>query len=168
MTKLVEMHIQQHFLSLIEKRLSPAERARAEAHLAACPECRDELAELRDLASSMQAMLGALRALPNRGRSLWPAIWARVQRPTARPAYSWPVAASLSLVAACLSVLSLVGPTLPGAWTVTAGLANTAQAALETPHAPQPAVSAASTVRAPQAGFPLPAPVQTPAPGPAS
>lgn len=164
------MHIYQSWLALIEKRLSPADRARVEAHLAACPECREKLAEMRDLVGALEAMPVALRAMPGRAQNLWPAIWERVQRraAAARPVYSWQLAASLSLVAVCLITLSLFGPALSGSWTVTAGLADPAQVTLETPLAPQSALSAASTARAPQTEFPLPAPVQTPRPGPAS
>ncbi len=162
------MHIHQDWLRLIEKRLSPAERAQAEAHLAACPECREELAEMRDLVSAMEAMPSALRVLPGRARNLWPAIWARVQRraAAARPAYSWQLAASMSLMAVCLVTLSLFGPTLSGSWSATVELANTSHAMLQTPLAPHAASSTAATARAPQTEYPLPAPVQTPRPGP--
>ena len=162
------MHIHQFWLRFIEKRLSPAERARAGAHLAACPECREELAELRDLVGALEAMPLALRDWPKRRRNLWAAVWERVQRPAARPIYSWQLAASTSVVAVCLSTLTLFGPALSGSWTVTAGLADPAQSTLETPLAPHAASNAASTARAPQAEFPLPAPVQTPRPGPTS
>lgn len=170
MTKLVAMHIHQDWLRLIEKRLSPAERTQAEAHLAACPECRVELAEMRDLVSAMEAMPLALRVLPGRARNLWPTIWARVQRraAAARSAYSWQLAASMSLVAVCLVTLSLFGPMLSGSWPATVELANTSHAMLQTPLAPHAASSTAATARAPQVEFPLPAPVQTPHPGPAS
>lgn len=165
-----DMHIHQGWLRLIEKRLSPAERAQVEAHLAACPECREELAEMRDLVSAMEAMPSALRDWPGRRWNLWPAIWARVQRraATVHPVYAWQLAASMSLVAACLITLSLFGPALSGSWSATIELANTSHAMLQTPLAPHAASSTAATARAPQAEFPLPAPVQTPRPGPAS
>lgn len=158
------MHIHQSWLALIEKRLSAAERARTAAHLAACPECREELAEMRDLVSAMAAM----RVLPGHARNLWPAIWARVQRraAAARPAYSWQLAASTGLVAVCLVTLTLFGPALSGSWPATIELANTSQITLQTPLAPHTASNAAATARAPQAEFPIPAPVQTPRPGP--
>jgi len=164
------MHIHQSWLALIEKRLSPTARARVEAHLTACPVCREELAEMRELVSAMEAMPSALRSWPGRRPSLWPAIWARVQRraAAARPAYSWQLAASVSLVAVCLVTLTLFGPTLSGSWPATIELANTSQITLQTPLAPHAASNAAATARAPQAEFPMPAPVQTPRPGPTS
>src|SRR3970282_2783356 len=112
------MHLCRDWIRLIEKRLSPAERARVEAHLTACPECREELAEMRELVSAMEAMPSALRSWPGRRPSLWPAIWARVRRRAgaARPAYSWQLAASMGLVAVCLVMLTLFGPTLSGSW----------------------------------------------------
>jgi anti-sigma factor RsiW len=164
------MHIHRDWLRLIEKRLSPAERSQAEAHLAACPECRAELAEMRELTSAMQAMPSALRVMPGRTRNLWSAIWAQVQRGpvAARPAYLWQLAASMSLVAVCLITLSLFGPSFSGAWQGTIELANTSQLTLQTPLAPHAASNAVSTARAPQDMYPLLAPVQTPRPGPTS
>jgi anti-sigma factor RsiW len=106
----------------LDDRLDPAQRAAAEAHLAACPACRAELAALRD-------MLAMLEALPPERlpADLTGPVLARIA-PAANP---WPQRLALAAFAAQVVIalalsawlvpallagpLSIVGPMLP-AW----------------------------------------------------
>lgn len=163
-------HTDFDWLALIEKRLAPAARQRAEAHLAACPACRAEFAALADVAAELKRLPAAL-VVPARPAQ-WMAVWARVQRPA--PTYP------LRPLAACLSLLVVVvlfahswpaHPTSPAL-----GLAAPQHVAhmAETPRPPgSRLVSTAATqplrAEAASATFtPRVAPIATPVPGPRS
>ena len=98
------MHLKLNGLRWIEKRLSPRERRQAEAHLVQCPKCDAELRETQDLVETLEAIPGALSALPWQKERLWPAIRAALAAPPAalRPSQwtRWLTTASL-LVALC-------------------------------------------------------------------
>src|SRR5688500_11050838 len=49
---------------LLDGELPPGERAGVEAHLASCPACAGELAELRGLTARTSALLGLVEAAP--------------------------------------------------------------------------------------------------------
>ncbi|HLM66944.1 MAG TPA: zf-HC2 domain-containing protein, partial [Longimicrobium sp.] len=49
---------------LLDGELAPGPRAQADAHLASCRECADELAELRTLNARTSALLGMVEAAP--------------------------------------------------------------------------------------------------------
>lgn len=59
------IHLEEGTLQeLLDGELPPGERARAEAHLAACGACAGELAELRGLTERTSALLGLVEAAP--------------------------------------------------------------------------------------------------------
>lgn len=161
------------WLALIEKRLAPAARRQAEAHLAACSACRAEFEALAEVADDMRRLSSALTVVPMRS-ARWAAVWARVERST--PAYP------VRQLAACVSLLVVVvlfanpwlaqhTPPSPGA-----GLAVPQYVAetVETPHPPGRSLTNADAtqplrVEAASATFtPRVAPVATPVPGPRS
>ncbi|HEV3050793.1 MAG TPA: zf-HC2 domain-containing protein, partial [Longimicrobium sp.] len=49
---------------LLDGEMPPGARAEAEAHLASCPACAGELAELRGLTARASALLGLVEAAP--------------------------------------------------------------------------------------------------------
>src|SRR5687768_4437285 len=49
---------------MLDDELPPGARAQAEAHLASCPACAGELAELRGLTARTSALLGLVEAAP--------------------------------------------------------------------------------------------------------
>ena len=167
---MVSSHVSPQMLAWAEQRLSPAERARVEAHLAECGRCRAEADDLRHLADTLGALPAALRILPvNRARA-WPAVWARVQGsalPRALPRLSVYLSlVGLVFVVAVALPASLGGQPMP----VTAGV-------IQTPLAPQgtaAALSASATLPggtlmasdAEAATAARPIAVPTPIPGP--
>jgi anti-sigma factor RsiW len=126
-------HPRQELLAFVEGRLDQPGRARVAAHLASCPVCRAEAAELMELIDSLNALPGALRGLSQRQAGSWPAVWARVQGVTIRR-----MVPQLNLylsLAAVVFVLAAVLPAGLGAQPlpVTAGAIQTPIAAPATP-----------------------------------
>jgi predicted anti-sigma-YlaC factor YlaD len=90
----VDGHVGELLSALLDDELTPEEAARAEEHLAACAQCRDE----RDqLAQARQAV----RDLP--GLDLPPPLWVQLMRSRRRPAR--PVA----WVGAAAAAVALIG-----------------------------------------------------------
>ncbi len=176
-------HVDEHLLALVERRLPPAERARVEAHLAACARCRAAAGALFDNVEGLEALPGALRGLPVRAAQQWPGVWARVRaaRPDAGTVRrAWPrLSVYLSLVTTFLVFLSVFpsgGQLAPAS--VTAGVAagpqgtQPATVAFQAEAEPQgragtaalAAAEAAPTLAGTEPIQPLPIP--TPVPGP--
>ncbi len=101
--------------------LGPADRARVEAHLAACPDCRAALAGERELA---RAVRGAdpLDALAERSlAALAPRLAGAAAPPRPRPRGPWllrgvALAQAAALVLAVTALLWPEAPTAPGAF----------------------------------------------------
>ena len=160
------MHFHQDWLPWLEKRLRPAERQRAEAHLADCAVCRADLAETRDLVDALAVIPQALEALPWRKAQLWPGIRAGLQcRPAVYGTWRWATGVSLGLLLMLFS----------GAWWGAASASPLAATAgrvyLARPVGPAqlPATPLetmyprlASLYSGQMTATPLPAPVQTP------
>jgi anti-sigma factor RsiW len=72
-------HPRQELLAYVEGRLDQAGRVRVSAHLADCPRCRAEAAELMDVTDSLNALPAALRGLSERQAGSWSMVWGRVQ-----------------------------------------------------------------------------------------
>jgi anti-sigma factor RsiW len=72
-------HPRLELLAFVEGRLDQPAQARVKEHLAGCPRCRAEVAELMQLTDSLDALPGALRGLSERRTGSWLAVWARVQ-----------------------------------------------------------------------------------------
>lgn len=85
---------------LVDDALSRAARERLESHLANCPDCRAEMAEIEDLVTAARELAGD--EVPR--RDLWPAIEAEIRRggPSAVRRVSW-----LGLAAAAMLVAAL-------------------------------------------------------------
>lgn len=166
------------WLALIEKRLSPLEQKRAEAHLAACPPCRAKVLELSGLAADLQSL--ARTPLPVSNLA-WPALWARV-RPFAsrpRPYPARQLAACLSVVIVCLVFSNSWVARLTGGEPLTKGVDQPrTQAAIETPQPPgsvaalpensTPATQPIEAGLANPNTAPQAVPIATPVPDPAS
>ncbi|MEP7357085.1 MAG: zf-HC2 domain-containing protein [Anaerolineales bacterium] len=157
-------HVGRGLLAWAERRLAPGERARVEAHLAACHACRAEADEMLALADTLGALPRALRALPTSSARSWPAVWARMQQsplPRALPRLSF--------------YLSLVGVVFALAAALPAGLGIQPLAVtagvVETPVAPRATLMVSSTdalgaaaleAQAATAAWPIPAPTPIP------
>ena len=72
-------HPRHELLAFVEGQLDQPGQARVEEHLAGCPRCRAEAAELMELTDSLNTLPGALRRLSERQTGSWPAVWTRVQ-----------------------------------------------------------------------------------------
>jgi anti-sigma factor RsiW len=104
-------HVADRLQALVSGALSPAERERAEAHLASCPECREE----RDLLAAARALLPALPEIEPR-----PGFAARVARGARDPRPSpfaqwlrWTMGGVAVATAAAVAVAVLPGPVPP-------------------------------------------------------
>ncbi|MDH4132647.1 MAG: zf-HC2 domain-containing protein, partial [Gemmatimonadota bacterium] len=95
--------------------LPAAERARVTEHLAGCPECRREVAELREV-------LSATRNLPREilpPRDLWPGIEDRLEAPGRRAVIGrgWiPAGAIRVALAAAAALLLMVSGGIMAPW----------------------------------------------------
>ena len=122
-------HPRQQLLAFVEGRLDQPAQARVQEHLAGCPRCRSEAAELMELTDSLNVLPGALRGLSERQAGSWPAVWARVKGlPIRRMAPQLNLYLSL---AAIVFVLAAAVPAGLGAQPlpVTAGVIQTPMAA---------------------------------------
>lgn len=171
MTNLSHTH---NWLALIEKRIPPHEQKQAEAHLAACAQCRARVLELSGLAADLQML--ARVPLP-KDNVAWPALWARVQSsaPRGRPYPTRQLTACLSVIIACLIFSNAWAARLTGGKPLTKGVDQPqTQIVVETPQPPgsvaevrgdsttatQPSEADLSNTVAPRA-----VPIATPVPG---
>jgi anti-sigma factor RsiW len=160
-------HPRDELLALIELRLDASSRARVEAHLAGCPACRAEAAELMQINDTLGALPAALRALPDGRAGGWSAVWARVQAGPIRR-----VVPQLNLYLSLAAVVFVLAAALPAGLgaqplAVTAGVIQTPAAAQATPVAGKGAaagVGQVSTALAHLATPARPAPNPTPVP----
>jgi anti-sigma factor RsiW len=160
---MVGEHVRRDLLAWAEQRLAPADRARVDAHLRTCFECRAEAQELTRLAGTLSGLPKALRGLPTSGARSWPAVWARVQRsslPRALP--------RLSFYLSLTGVVFAVAAALPGRLgiqplAVTAGVVETPVAASATLAASSTDALQDGAGKAATAAWPIPVP--TPVPG---
>ena len=170
---MVTRHLHADALRWIEGRLLPADRRRVGAHLAACPDCRAELAGTADVAGALRAMSVALERLSPRARSerAWRSVWERAQRGLARAHPAWQIAFSMS-VATAFFALSSLWPvsSIGGLRSAVTGIASAPVVTPHTPLAPEAAGSTASlrppATRARSASTAAPLPVPTPIPAP--
>ena len=93
--------------ALVDGELTAGERAEVDAHLAGCPECRDEAAALRRLRSGARALVDAVEPV----RDLWPGIATRIAgAPVAAPRRrSWFEGWTQGLAWAAVLAVALVG-----------------------------------------------------------
>jgi anti-sigma factor RsiW len=139
-------HPRSDLLRLVEGELDGPARARVEQHLADCPACRAQLAELAQAADSLGAMPAALRRLATPSAASWPAVWARVQRvPVRRMAPQLNLYLSLAIVAFGLAAALPRGLGVQPA-RATAGANQPPVASLVTPTAAHPAAPGAGQV----------------------
>jgi anti-sigma factor RsiW len=163
-------HPRADLLRLVDGRLEAGTRARVEQHLAGCPQCRAELAELAQTADNLRAIPGALRQLATAPASSWPVVWARVQNVPVRH-----MAPQLNLYLSLAIGVFVIVAALPrglGAQPVraTAGANQAPSAALVTPNAAHPAGPRAAQVSTALAASRLASgaqamPAPTPVPG---
>ena len=121
-------HVDAQLLALLERRLTPAERARVAAHLDTCPRCRAAARELAETVAELEAVPSALRGLPVRTAQQWPAVWSRVRAASPVRKLAPQVSVYLSLVTSVMAVLAVVPGMSHGApASVTAGVAANPQ-----------------------------------------
>lgn len=144
--------------ALLDDELPPGDRARADAHLAACSACAGELAELRGLTERTSALLGLVEAAP-------PVLQAQAAFARHRRTGGALVQARRALPRAAVLVLAVAGAAaaavVPGSpvreWA--SALAAPARVAQEQPALPEPqpaAPEAAAAETAPKAVSILP------------
>jgi anti-sigma factor RsiW len=161
---MVGKHVRRDLLAWAEQRLTPGERARVDAHLRTCYECRVEAHETAHLADTLSRMPKAVHGLPAGSARSWPAVWARVQRsplPRALP--------RLSFYLSLTGVVFTLAAALPGRLGIQP-MAATA-GVVETPMEPRATLVVSSTdaqpigrdAQAATAAWPIPVP--TPVPG---
>jgi hypothetical protein len=163
---MVNEHIGHSGLPYIEKRLSPPERRRVEAHLAVCAACRAEIAELADTVNMLDAMPAAMRAMPWSPDRAWLVVWARLQTsPLKRPAYpAWQLGFSLALVMSFFTLTSLWPRVVATGVSVTIGVGSAPRMTEHTPlafFAPHPALPP-TAVQTHSVSTAAPAPIPTP------
>ncbi len=163
-------HPRPDLLAFVEGGLDAAARARVARHLAACPACQAEAAELMQVTDKLGALPLALRPLLASPAGAWSHVWARVQGVPIRR-----VVPQLNLYLSLAAVLFVLAAALPvglGAQplAVTAGVIQTPVAALATPIASKGTAASwgqVSTALAADrhATAARPIPVPTPIPG---
>lgn len=97
-TQLNQHLTEEQFGELLGPSAETANRACAEAHIAACEQCSAELASLRDSLSLFRQAAGAYAENEFRRLPQWSASRMPVRRPMLQPAY-WAAAAALLLAA---------------------------------------------------------------------
>ncbi len=100
-------HVDQRIQAYLDGELAAAERVSVEAHLEACPRCRQQLEATRELWDEVSAAAPAELRDP-----LWPGVATRLARQPARATWTWPQRglAAAAAAAGVLIGLGLGGP----------------------------------------------------------
>jgi anti-sigma factor RsiW len=162
-------HPRSRLLAYVDGSLEPRARAEVAEHLAACGECRAEVADLAHLEDTLRALPAALRPLTLPPSGAWSQVWSQVGGAPLRR-----VMPQLNLYLSLAAVVFVLAAALPAGLgaqplPVTAGVIQTPVTIAATPAAGKTTSAISGQLSTALAARPVtaarPIPIQTPVPG---